>query len=45
MKHQREKFEGRDKSRDREGVKAKRRAARKAKAKRRAFETGHDSKR
>lgn len=34
------KFEGRDKTRDRAGVKAKRRDARKAKAKRHEFERG-----
>lgn len=34
------KYEGRDKTRDRDGVKAARRKARKAKDKRRQFETG-----
>lgn len=33
-------YKGRDKTRDKSGVKAKRRDARRAKAKRRAFESG-----
>lgn len=35
-----EKHENRDRKRDRDGVQAKRRQARRAKAKRRAFESG-----
>jgi len=38
------KHENRDRKRDRDGVQAQRKAARKAKNKRRAFETGHGAK-
>lgn len=44
MKKDLSKFEGKDKTRDRDGVQAKRKAARKAKSKRRAFESGHGAK-